>query len=992
MRFSQLLLLLVLACWGPLAQAGNGPAQAGPSEAPERGWREVLLPVDQPLLLGPTGSWALQSNGKYWKAQGTFEWGALDPALPTELGADQVARNESPNGVTVEVGQQLLYRLKDGTWGLIKVLHVQPSWLRVEQLVLESGDRLGTEANLDLRGSSEPDGYQLSWDPAPGQTFLVERWVVGQPEAAVALEPQTEPELFDRSAPRNTLLEYSVRRADDFRPATRLRLLRQEQPIDWPIPLETGLTLDLVTGAVGSAEPDLEVHQIVGSQVFLRAAEGCPLSMSGRGDPLDSWEAPPFGGRTYLPHIRSVEIGSSAFFYRSDLGLYGRIALQQDTQGRVYLRRSLDLDGGRWMPLPPHLEQWSCDQEGIHLYFQALNSYEVKELGSLDRVVELERIPGSGVWEELAVWPAAENEQVLVVQPDRTDLPLVSLRFRHRYGKQSISMPSDPVAILVLDPADEAASQMVQKAALQALSSDAYAERFLAENVLVCLGSQAWPALLERYSDEEGIGSDLARQILLSPEGVASGQLEQVMLRAGAQANLPEPVPLDWFDRDAAQRIYHLLLDHGQPDRGPWLELVKRLDPDVRVRQMASLLLASPGPANPIVRSGIEGIWSSIPPAERPAAFWPDWVREFDGAGPRDAAAAIRSSVDGERLQEAQALLALARQAEVRGDPRDPYARVLLGLGLVDLYRQKRSSVLLQAVREGVVEVGAGLAAWRDLMEWRLRAPTEGMPQVRPRIRLESASLAELQETLTDLATSRESYVDVVLPSGTYHALPGLESWLDLTIPGLALIGEGEVELMVGLRANEVPDLIVANVTVDHRNGGALALTGSSMTLRNVILSGAQTPVALQDANLELEACEIRQGEGKESVVAVRLLGPCLVLARGSRFDAGGWVLGDRGEVYLDRCTIDSGSRPVFQGQRGGYLVLRDCALLGGSASFQGLAAVSLEGVLEALLNQSLGPPNESVSRCPEHNLSSAPPQPGAEAELLDRCPLSTER
>ena len=171
--------------------------------------------------------------------------------------------------------------------------------------------------------------------------------------------------------------------------------------------------------------------------------------------------------------------------------------------------------------------------------------------------------------------------------------------------------------------------------------------------------------------------------------------------------------------------------------------------------------------------------------------------------------------------------------------------------------------------------------------------------------------------------------MDVILPAGTYTAAAGMDSWLDLQGDGLALIGEGDVTLQVGLRAEDVVDLVVANVSVHNRGGMALVLTGAAASLRNVDLRGAQNPITMQNSFLELEACKILNSNGRESSVALRMMGPSVALASGCLSQAGTWILGDEGLAYVDRSLLDGRGRPVFQGQRGGRLVVRDSVSVG---------------------------------------------------------------
>ena len=259
-------------------------------------------------------------------------------------------------------------------------------------------------------------------------------------------------------------------------------------------------------------------------------------------------------------------------------------------------------------------------------------------------------------------------------------------------------------------------------------------------------------------------------------------------------------------------------------------------------------------------------------------------------------------------------------------------------------------------------------------------------------IRLPEASLGALQQALADVEVSGQSYVDVILPAGVYGAQSGLEHWVDVKVDGVALIGEPGVQLEVGVRCTRVRDVILANLDIRNSGGSAVSLTGASGSLRNLTLSAAQTPLSLQDSLVEIDGCHFVQGGGKASVYSVRMIGPSILLARASQFEAGSMLLGTRGQAYLDRCLLDGGSRPVVQGQNGGDLILRDSVILGGSMGFQGLHSVLLEGVLSTLRYQSFSTRDGVIRLCPEHNRTWQPWQGSNAVEAFDSCPLTGRR
>ncbi|MDF1838819.1 MAG: hypothetical protein P1V35_13195, partial [Planctomycetota bacterium] len=479
----------------------------------------------------------------------------------------------------------------------------------------------------------------------------------------------------------------------------------------------------------------------------------------------------------------------------------------------------------------------------------------------------------------------------------------------------------------------------------------------------------------------------------LGPEALEAGMLQAILERAGGTVEGGAHLPESWSDPDGGKRVQALLWDYGKPGLGEWYRLMARLDPDPRVRDLAVLLDSAPLRPRPTGQLDTQGLWAQSKPGQRMAESWPDWAMEMHGVDALDGAATIRAVVDGTNIEEAQCLLALARLMEGTSDQGvDPFRPIRLGLDLVEQYRSLRKSVLLEAIREGVLDSGSTLMGWRDLLDLRLMGGPEVAPMERAVIRLPEASLGALQQALADIEISGQTYVDVVLPPGIYGAQSGLEHWVDVKVDGVALIGEPGVELEVGVRCTRVRDVILANLVIRNAGGSAVSLTGASGSLRNLTLSAAQTPLSLQDSVIEIDGGRFIQGGGKASVYSVRMIGPSILLARASQFEAGAILLGTRGQAYLDRCLLDGGNRPVVQGQNGGDLVLRDSVIMGGTMGFQGLHSVLLEGVLSTLRYQTYSTQEGTIRICPEHSKMWQPWQGEKAVKAFDSCPLTGRR
>ncbi|MEZ6018899.1 MAG: hypothetical protein R3F17_02020 [Planctomycetota bacterium] len=910
--------------------------------------QEELLEVGEGLEFGPDGAVALVWGPRGWQVRGELFWGTVGSLGPDGLDPDAIEPNQSHRILPGKAGQEIAYRRPEGGWGWVRVIEAQAAgdWVRIEHLTLEAGARLQPGPKLELEVAAEPDGYRLHWWTDGAFPCRVMRRVVGSPEAALELGTTDTGGWFDDLAPPGVMLEYSVTPLRDGPvPATRRRALRQERPESQGTQLEDGLGIDLLTGAIQPLEADVEVSQISGERILLRASEKCPLMVSGGGaDEFSNWLAPRLENGGFHHGIRPVTADNWVYFCRVDQGVRGRLRFERTENGGWVMHRSIDWAGDGWLPLAPRLHGNQFTGSALNLSFEPLKLPEWYEGELPERIIEVDRFPGAGEWTVIARDSAVVQGQSLTFDLPADRLPLVSLRFRHRMLGGNVSPPSAPVSLIAFDVSDGDRLVTFQRGALTALESESFSDRLLGEQMLRALGPAAWPTLLELYERGEGVQADLARQMLLTPEGVAGGQLQGVLRIAGQREGLEGALPGPWCDPDARMRILALLTDAQLAERAPWLDLLARLDPDARVRDLANVLgdgtlepMIAPGPAN-------EGIAARIPPADRHDPLHLDWARELDGASRADAGAILRQAADAWHFDPGLALLALANEAESsvpEFGQRVFLENVLLGLGLLDRYAQEPRPVLLRAILEGLVRPSSELRAWRDLWQVRNRATLAGSP--RRVLHLEQPSLGALQSLLRELEMNGDGYVDVILPAGEYGNDDSGDHWIEVGVPGLALLGEGDVHVHAGIQAASLPDLVVADLTLEHASGNAVSLASSTMTLRRVTLIASQTPLSLTESAVELDQCRLIQGDGKESYLAMRMIGVCSLSARATHFAAGTLVLGDQGKAYLDRCLLDGADRVLAQGQRGGNLVLRECVLLGGSSGVQGLDTLVIE-------------------------------------------------
>jgi hypothetical protein len=968
---------------------------ARPALAQVMGVEEQVVSRGDAIELGGGHEERLLWKGGRWIAEGPLEWGPANWAPGDVITGDSVQNFEGGRVQNLVPGSVVLYRCKNGVWGYVKALGGDDDWLRLERVTLQGPNSALIVPEDSLHVAAEPEGYRLSWVAGKDIEYRVMRSVVGGPTIAREIARIQAGTYLDVDGPKGVLLEYSVQMVDLSEVPEvprRTRIVRQEQPGDWAVEMRVGMGIDLLTGALDGPNSQVEVHQVLGNQILLRADDRAPIALQTKYQKGEEWQAPEYGPRAYLPRIRSVEMDSGCFFYLPESGVYGRLSFRLDANNRCWMTRNLNLFGTRQLPLPPPAPSVQYDGSAVFVSWIPPSINDVKDLDALLCDVAYETPAGSGDWIVIPHGLASDSSLSFTANVEGA-LPLSHVRLQYRYANGVRSAHGESSAVLWVDPSDEAAVDRVLADALQALESESYDRRYLGKQVLAHLGERAWPSLLDLISEGRGAASDMAREVLLGEAALEAGMLEAILVRAAGTRGLSGSPPKSWYSPDGDRRLQALLVDYGTPELDGWYRLMARLDPDPRVRDLAVLLDSAPVRPRPAGQADTAGLWSQERPDQRSAEAWPDWTVEMHGVDAMDGAATIRAVIDGANVEEAQCLFALARLMEASPSVgRDPFRSIRLGLDLIEQYRLLRKSVLLEAVREGVLDSGSTLMGWRDLLDLRLAGGPETPPVQRAIIRLPEASLAALQQALADLEAAGQSYVDLILPAGVYGAQSGLEHWVDIKVDGVALIGEPGVQFEVGVRSTRVRDVILCNLEIRNNGGSAVSFTGATGSLRNLTLSAAQTPLSLQDSVVELDGCHLVQGGGKASVYGVRMIGPSIMLARACHFEAGTLLLGTVGQAYLDRCLLDGGSRPVVQGQNGGNVILRDSVILGGTMGFQGLNSVLLEGVLSTLRYQTFSTREGVVRICPEHNRTWQAWQGSSAVRAFDICPLTAPR
>lgn len=285
---------------------------------------------------------------------------------------------------------------------------------------------------------------------------------------------------------------------------------------------------------------------------------------------------------------------------------------------------------------------------------------------------------------------------------------------------------------------------------------------------------------------------------------------------------------------------------------------------------------------------------------------------------------------------------------------------VELALRLVERAVQEplaaRKMELLDAVEALLPGPALTFAAWRETSDRRW-ASVAGPSDARRRVVLEEADLGQLEQALLDLALDAGALgsasrvdVDILLPGGEYGEFVKSPRLLDVPGSGIRIMPRdagSKVLIHAGFRCLGAVDFVLENVTVVHGAGQALTvMDGGHAVAIGSTLKGKGRVIHVSNGDVELYGCAALPASGDPSQgTMLQLMRGGRFLARTSLLHAGSVFIGQGGgEVWLDRCVLDSADRPMVQGQLGGWLVARESLLRGDGA---GLMSVE-DGMLAA--------------------------------------------
>jgi hypothetical protein len=918
-------LVPVLLAVGVLS--GAGWAQARTST-----WRQAELPTGFQLDLS-TGVVTDSRAG----VQAVLSWEdgrlrsdaalALWPSQP-EGPANTVRRGEGREvqAPVVRRGDELLFDLGSAGWGYLRVLAVKP-----ELVSLEWAHALARHTRMErdphgLRVRAGQESVALDWDAPPGAVYRVERRVVDahdfRPLARVVGDRWLDTE------PPDGLLEYRVSRFDSpqaFGAGRRTvrAVLSEEEPFE----LSRGQRLDLLSGESGGPAADLEVVHFTNQSVSLRPLDGTriyPLPQTG----AVPWTLPPVDGARYVDQVRTVPINAVLAAHLRE-GIYARLVFEAQ-DGRVLLRRQVEPEGGRVLPIAPRAGRAGWEQGRVTFVLEQLGA-QVPPANSVRVVLEVERAFRSGAWDELMV--GAPGVRELVARLPRTPgaPPIVRLRARHALAGGPTSAPGTALVLLLGDPEDAQQVEAWLDGAFDDLLHSDFERRLAAQGVITRLGRRAAPRLERALRSSDPELSAAAREILVSA-AVADGGHVELLLRARAIAEgVDSPAPEGLFEANPARRAWALLRSPPSPALDEWTHLAALADPDGGVAGLARGLERSPAVPSKPPAPGVP--FSLIPPADRPVPLEFDWRGLVYQLSPLETARQARAALDLARPDTAALLLRIAGEIELPGgaprrwsDRGDLVERIELALRLVQRAGPDDHDLLVAAGSLLDSEAALVLAA-RDSLARRLSFPVPPSFQ-RPVVRLSSGTYEELASVVSNLVAEDAGYLDLVLPAGEYRAPPG-SPWLDLSLTGLRVIGEGDVRLLCGVRIEQARDVVLEGLTVENSAGSALVVTRAGVLARSCRFAGVQTTLMVNQGSLDLEQVECAPLQERDAGWCVRVLGRGRLAARACLFTGGTLAGGEGGSIVLDRCVVDSGGRGVIQGRRGDEVVLLDCLLRG---------------------------------------------------------------
>jgi len=970
-----------------LFAAATGHAQEGL-------WFDATLPEGFHLDLG-TGAVADQTTGaeegllSYEEGRffaehklrplpvaGAIERGAGDPAI-------------SP---LAEAGDGYVFQLDSGAWGYLRVLSVASESVTLEYaLAPEGSDSLARDPG-EVRVTSEGKSLVVSWDGAADEEFMVMRGVVAAPEDGFkSLGTVAGGQLVDDGVPRGMAVEYRVTRVGGQGFGARARGAVSEHPGEWPIALEAGMLINVLSGATDGQVAHIEIVNPGVKGVYIRPQPGTRLyGAAGRTPTHVPWVLRADNGNNYQEVAKSIAVGGHLPLVLEG-GIHVRLRFVEGEGLNAGLVRQVDWVGDRLLPLAPTDFDIAFADPGVLVECGKLSEPDV-DSASIAVVVERELAFGRDDWELVHVGPPGERAFDLPVEVLGSLAPIARYRLRHRMADGRESPPSSAVRVVHGDLDRPDVVEALIDAAFDDLLSENFEQRMTARDLLEEIGEAAWPRLQEALTSGEPELAAAAKDLLLS--ATTGIHVEKVLRAAATLEGIESEAPEGWLDTEADHRALALLrtlgAHHGVmadvPGVGDWLRVLSSHDPDDGVARLAGLILERPAaPA-----SAPDGIpYVLLPPPERPVAPQTAW-REFfqQNRSADEVLERLAQSLDPNDGDVALVLYTV-RQDLLSRDDDGGMERAELALRLVEQFQSGGDKLLLAAAQRLVEDPGVRLRALAEFTEARLAYVPSGSIAAdlgRERLVLEEPGLESLISEISALRTAGVEYVDLVLPPGDYRPVEGdPEPYIDIWTSGLRLMGDGVV-IGASIRVQQSRDVVFEGLEVVHSKGMAVQLIESNAVFKDCVIRGLSQSLHCTNSSVELDGCVLTEpvDAARPNTWSARLSGKGTLFARNTWF-AGGTVMFTRGEShgYFERCLLDGAERYGIQGGA----VLRDSLVRSEMDGMANPENTLLEGVVFAIQ----GPLQRGVSQirmCSEHVLLTGADADIGEAELIDSCPL----
>jgi len=956
--------ILLLALLGP--QTGEDVGASA--------WGDVKLPIGFHLDLatGAVSNRAPQDaeRGVVWNGEDLFG-PALLALTPGASERDLIRRGDGnapkPGGMALVDGE-LSYELGELGWGYLRVLKIDPGSVSLERAHCEAASVELSRTPAGISWSSAEEVVELSWarGEEEGARWLIERreqraagaspWSV----VGVAAPPWGE----DTDAVRDVVLEYRVV-LEGGGMGSRVRAVVGGLA-DELIDVVQGGSVNALNGEVDGARTDLRVEFINPKGVQIGPGSGVvmrTLVPSG----LSAWKLPARDLPGYGPQRYFLSEGRDLALHLPE-GLYARLSLDEINEGKVKLRVSTALDGGRiLLPSPTTTAAEGLAAGGAVVTATVPTGHEGLGLGEPILILEREQGYQSEEWVFASEGFVSEREALLDETPSATGP--CRYRTRVRLGPYGPSAPSAPISVLLGDDGGAQTDEWIREAVTE-LGQQDYVRRQRAREVLAVVGERARPHLLEVVSSDNPEQAAAARELLSGfSREEESAPLDEavvpdILLTRASELGLSESALAGFLDPDPMLRAFGALRAEDPSSVRAHLELLAEADPEHFVRGAASTALSLPERSagrrvSPrFSRQTLSEIAEEIeifdaPEADLLADALIGAAVEADTWGALislQAAEDLRASLGGVAQEEAaiaraRLILALLRE---RSEGRESPASFL--------------AAALDVIRDPLIRQRAG----RDFAALVFDSPQH----VDDPLRIQPGDFEDLASVLDECRRSGRG-THILVPAGVYEASDSALASLRTGGEGVHVVGEGEVVIHASFFIEEGASVILENLHIKPRSGvgvtinkGELVLTDCQLTLSSMGVQATDSLVALSGSVI---ADPPRHGAVKGGSIAMRFVGMSALIAKDSRIASSASCVHGSRFVFLDTCAFGARDRCAVEGQGRMEVFAERSILYGGYSALSGASTGVIDGVVLESPGHSALRVGEGLHICRDH-------------------------